>query len=94
MKLLYTTSTLADAEIFRVRLRNYGIQSEIEGDNSPLRGPATPFNIYVRDEDFEEAEKILKEAFPAPKASRRPRKSAPAKKKAPASRKKKPGRRK
>ncbi|HYE97839.1 MAG TPA: DUF2007 domain-containing protein [Planctomycetota bacterium] len=84
MKTVYTTSTLADAELFRVRLRNYGIQSEIDGDNSPLRGPATPFNIIVSDEDFAEAEKILKEAFPAPRASRRPRKAAPAKKKAPA----------
>lgn len=88
MKTVYTTSTLADAELFRVRLRNYGIQSEIDGDNSPLRGPATPFNIVVRDEDFAEAEKILKEAFPAPAAPRRPRKAAPAKKKKPAARKK------
>ena len=55
MKTVYTTSTLSDAELFRVRLRNHGIESTIEGDNSPLRGPATPFAVVVRDEDADGA---------------------------------------
>ena len=78
MKTVYTTSTLSDAELFRVRLRNHGIESMIDGDNSPLRGPATPFNIVVRDEDFAEAEKVLQELFPAERR-RRPSKAAAAK---------------
>ena len=72
MKQVYTTTTIADAEIIRVILRKYGIQSMLEGAGVGIRGPATPMIITVQDADAKRAFEIIRD-------SRSPRKAAPKK---------------
>ena len=101
MKQVYTTTTIADAEIIRMILRKYGILSMLEGAGVGIRGPATPLVISVQDADAKNAFEIIREARSPGKAAPKKRKrktsgrtakkkkSPPKKSRKPASRKKK-----
>lgn len=64
MKKVYSTTLLAQAEILRVVLREHGIDSLLENQNSAMYAagvpiPAIPFVISVADEHAEEATRIV-----------------------------------
>ena len=77
MKEIYTTTTLADAEIVRMLLRKHRISSMLEGAGAGLVGPATPFVVTVRDQDAVRARKLI-DGF---KKKRRASKRRPSKRK-------------
>lgn len=61
----------------RVILRNYGIDSVVEGENPGLSGPATPIVVSVDDGAAEKALAILEEDR---KRKRRPARRSPPRK--------------
>ncbi len=60
MKQVYTTTTVADAELVRVLLRRNRIPSMLEGDSGGIRGPATPLLIWVEDRYADRAGEVIR----------------------------------
>jgi len=60
MKQIYTATTLAEAELLRVLLRQNRVPSMLEGDSGMIRGPATPMVICVADRYALQAEKVVR----------------------------------
>lgn len=74
MRQVYQTTTIMDAELVRMILRDRKIRAFIEGDASGIRGPATPITLWVKESDAERAraaiEKRSKSKAPARKRAR------------------------
>jgi hypothetical protein len=60
MKQVYTATTLAEAELLRVLLRQNRIPSMLEGDSGMIRGPATSMTICVADRYASKAEEVVR----------------------------------
>jgi hypothetical protein len=63
MKRVYSTSSLQEAELLRVFLRQNGIESMLENEHSFLvvtPGPTVPLIITVSDEDMDGAVHVIR----------------------------------
>ncbi len=81
MKQVYTTTTVAEAELVRILLRRNRIPSMLEGDSGGIRGPATPLNVWVEDRFAGRAGEVIRAMLlkrrRARAASPRKRRTAP-----------------